>query len=307
MMMKRIMTDKHKVQGSDIILGCLKMASLSTRESTVLIHTALEAGVNHFDHADIYGDGQSEATFGKVLNKNPELRDQIILQSKCGIGKGYYDSSRNHIINSVEESLNRLKSEYLDVLLLHRPDTLIEPEEVAEAFSYLYDSGKVRHFGVSNYNAMQMEMLSQSTEKPLVINQLQFSLMHTALIDAGLHVNTGQHEAVNRDGSVLEYCRLKGITIQAWSPLANRQNTGTLLNHDEYPELNRLLDRMAEARNVTPSAVALAWILRHPAGIRPVVGTTQPGRLKELAGSSDVMLNRQEWYALYHAAGNQLP
>lgn len=307
MMMKHIMTDKHKVRGSDIILGCLKMASLSTRESTVLIHTALEAGVNHFDQADIYGDGQAEATFGKVLKKNPELRDQIVLQSKCGIGKGYYDSSRDHIINSVEESLNRLKSEYLDVLLLHRPDTLIEPEEVAEAFSSLYDSGKVRHFGVSNFNAMQMEMLSQSAERPLVINQLQFSLMHTALIDAGLNVNTGQPAAVNRDGSVLEYCRLKGITIQAWSPLANGQNTGTLLNHDEYPELNRLLDRMAEARNVTPSAVALAWILRHPAGIKPVVGTTQPGRLKELAGSRDVMLNRQEWYALYHAAGNQLP
>ncbi|MEN1760522.1 aldo/keto reductase [Anoxynatronum sibiricum] len=305
------MTQMKLARGSlnapSLVLGCLRMNTLSTREATALVQTAVEKGVTHFDHADVYGDGRSEEVFGKVMEKHPGLRDQILLQSKCGIRKGYYDFSKEYLLTSVEESLQRLKTDYLDILLLHRPDTLMEPAEVAEAFSQLHESGKVRYFGVSNHHPLQIEVLNQQLEQPLILNQLQLSLANTSLLDAGLHVNMNQTAALNRDGYVLDYCRTKGMTLQAWSPLTINPEAGSFIGHGDYLELNRLLERMAESKNTQPSAIALAWIMRHPAGIQPVVGTTRPERLEALSEAAHISLNRQEWYALYLAAGNRLP
>lgn len=306
-MMTQMKLARGSLNAPALVLGCMRMHTLSTREATALVQTAVEKGVNHFDHADIYGDGRSEEVFGKVLEKHPGLREQLLIQSKCGIRKGYYDSSREHLLTAVEATLQRLKTDYLDILLLHRPDTLMEPAEVAEAFAQLYESGKVRYFGVSNHHPLQIEMLHQVLEQPLILNQLQLSLATTGLLDAGLHVNMNQSAAINRDGYVLDYCRTKGMTLQAWSPLTISAEAGSFLEHENYVELNRLLERMAESKNTQPAAIALAWIMRHPAGIQPVVGTTRPERLEALSEAARITLNRQEWYALYLAAGNRLP
>ncbi len=305
--MKKINIGNGKLLGSEISLGCMRISNLPVNDVAKLIHTALDCGINFFDHADIYGGGRSEEIFAEALNMKPSIREQIIIQTKCGIRNGFFDYSKEHILNSVDKSLKRLKTDYLDVLLLHRPDTLMEPEEVNEAFTKLYESGKVRHFGVSNQNSMQIELLNFYLEHKIIINQLQLSIMNTGMIDAGLNVNMQNDSSINRDGEVLEYCRLKNITIQAWSPFQYGFFEGVFLDNPKFPELNKKINEIADLKGVSNSAIAVAWILRHPAKIQTIVGTTNSNRLKEICKASEVELTRQEWYEIYRAAGNKLP
>lgn len=304
--MKEIKIANSDLRASEISLGCMRIAGMSKEEVATLIDTALEEGINFFDHADIYGGGKSEEVFADYL-AGAGGRDKMLIQTKCGIRQGYFDFSKEHILNSVEGSLKRLKTDYIDVLLLHRPDTLMEPEEVAEAFDRLHESGKVRYFGVSNQNPMQMELLSKYLHQKIIINQLQLSITNTGMIDSGLNVNMQISPSIDRDGSVLEYCRLKDITIQAWSPFQYGFFEGVFLDNDKFPGLNAKINEMAAAKGVTNTAIAIAWILRHPARIQPIVGTTNAKRLREICKASQVELTRPEWYEIYRAAGNKLP
>lgn len=305
--MKKINIANGEISASEIALGCMRMSQMTTNAAAELINTALEKGINFYDHADIYGNGRSEEVFAEAVNMNSNVRGKFILQTKCGIRDGYYDFSKEHILNSVDESLKRLKTDYLDILLLHRPDTLMEPEEVAEAFDKLYSSGKVKYFGVSNQNSMQIELLNKYVNHKIIINQLQFSITNTGIIDSGINVNTKFDSAVDRDGSILEYCRLKNITIQAWSPFQYGFFEGVFLDNDKFPELNNKINEIAERKGVKNTAIAIAWILRHPAKIQPVVGTTNSNRLKDICKASEFELTRQEWYEIYRAAGNKIP
>lgn len=305
--MKKISIGNGACTASEISLGCMRMADLPTKTARSLIETALECGIDFFDHADIYGGGKSEEKFAEAIEMNSAIRDKIILQSKCGIRKGYYDFSRQHILDSVDGILKRLRTDYLDILLLHRPDTLMEPEEVSEAFSRLLSSGKVRQFGVSNQNPMQIELLNRFLGQRIIINQLQLSLTNTGMIDAGLNVNMEISPSINRDGGILEFCRLNDITIQAWSPLQHGFFEGVFLDNPQFAKLNETIDKMAADKGVPGIAIAIAWILRHPARIQPIVGTTNAQRLQAISQASDVELSRAEWYELYRAAGNELP
>lgn len=305
--MNEITLGTSSLQVSEIGLGCMRIANLNKQDVNTLVNTALESGINFFDHADIYGGGKSEEIFSESLNMNSSLRQKMIIQSKCAIRPGMYDFSKEYISSSVDSILKRLKTDYLDILLLHRPDTLMEPEEVSEAFSKLYKEGKVKHFGVSNHNSMQIELLNKFLDNKVIINQLQFSLKHTGIIDSGLNVNMKIDPSIDRDGSILEYCRLKDITIQAWSPYQYGFFDGTFLNNDKFPELNAKLNELAEKHGVSNTAIATAWILRHPAKIQTIVGTTNKDRLKDICTASNITLSRQEWYELYLAAGNKLP
>ncbi|KHD36714.1 aldo/keto reductase [Clostridium acetobutylicum] len=292
---------------SEISLGCMRLSELTVSDASKLISTALEEGINFFDHADIYGGGRCEEIFSEAIDMKPSVREKLIIQSKCGIRKGFFDFSKEHILNSVDQSLKRLKTEYLDVLLLHRPDALMEPEEVAEAFETLSSSGKVRHFGVSNQNPMQIELLSKYLNNKIIINQLQLSIMHTGMIDAGLNVNMKNEASVNYDGSILDYCRLNDITIQPWSPFQYGFFEGVFLDNDKFPELNKVINNIARDKGVKNTAIAIAWLLRHPAKMQPIVGTTNVNRLKDICKASDIELTRKEWYEIYRAAGNKLP
>ncbi len=305
--MKKINLGNSGLEVSEISLGCMRMNSLSKKEASYVIENAMDAGVDLFDHADIYGRGESESVFADAVEMNPSVREKMLIQTKCGIRKGFFDFSKEHILESVEGSLKRLKTDYIDILLLHRPDTLMEPEEVAEAFTSLKVSGKVRYFGVSNQNPMQIELLKKYVKEDLIINQLQLSLMHTPMIDEGFNVNMHNDPAIVRAGGVLEYSRLNDMTIQAWSPFQYGMIEGTFMGNKYYPEINEKMQEIAEKKGVTDSAIAIAWILRHPARIQPVVGTMNPQRLKDIAKASDVKLTREEWYELYRAAGNDLP
>jgi len=294
----------NKVNASAIALGCMRISNLDVNSVRNLIAATLDSGINFFDHADIYGGGASEEVFGNAFSGQ---RDKVIIQSKCGICKGYFDFSKEHIIESVEGSLKRLRTDYLDFLLLHRPDTLMEPEEVAEAFNELEKSGKVRYFGVSNENPGQIALLNKYCNNKIIVNQLQFSLAHTGMIDSGLTVNMKHDNGINRDGGILEYCRLNDITIQAWSPVMYGFFEGVFIGSDKYPELNAELEKMAEKYGVSPSAIAIAWILRHPANIQPIIGTTKKERVTDYATAANIQLTRPDWYSLYKAAGNILP
>lgn len=305
--MKKVNIANGKINCSEILLGCMRIADLSNVEASTLINTSLEEGINYFDHADIYGGGKSEEVFAAAINMNPSVREKIILQTKCGIRKGYFDFSKEHILNSVEGSLKRLKTDYIDILLLHRPDTLMEPEEVAEAFDILHSSGKVKYFGVSNHNPMQIELLNKYLNHKIIINQLQLSVTNTGMMDSGLNVNMKINPSIDRDGSILEYCRLKDITMQAWSPFQHGMFEGAFLDNDKFPEINKKINAIAAIKGVTNSAIVVAWILRHPAKIQPVVGTTNVKRLKDICTASQIELTRQEWYEIYLAAGNKLP
>ncbi|AEO24939.1 aldo/keto reductase family oxidoreductase [Listeria monocytogenes] len=305
--MKRITIGNSALTASEISLGCMRMADLSREDANKVINTALENGIDFFDHADIYGGGKSEEVFADAIDMNATIREKMILQSKCGIRQGFFDFSKEHIIASVEGSLKRLKTDYLDTLLLHRPDTLFEPEEVAAAFTELEKSGKVRHFGVSNQNPGQIELLKKYVDQELIANQLQFSIMHTGMIDTGFNVNMTIDPSLDRDGGILEYSRLNNMTIQAWSPFQYGFFEGVFLDNDKFPELNKTIDKIAADKGVTNSAIAVAWIQRHPASFQTVVGTMNPGRIADIAKASDVTLSREEWYEIYRAAGNQLP
>lgn len=307
--LKKIEIGKSGIFAPNISLGCMRMADLEEKEASKVIHTALDNGINFFDHADIYGNGKSEEIFAKAIGMNPDIREKLIIQTKCGIRKqeGMFDFSKAHIIESVEGSLKRLQTDYIDFLLLHRPDTLVEPEEVASAFTELEKSGKVRHFGVSNQNPLQVELLKTAVEQPLVANQLQFSVMHTGMIDEGFNVNMKVDAGVVRDNSILEYSRIHSMTIQAWSPFQYGFFEGVFLDNEKFPELNKVINRIAAERAVTNTAIAIAFILRHPANMQAIVGTMNPERLVAISKASELALSRQEWYEIYRAAGNKLP
>lgn len=304
--MKQIDIGKSGLMASAVGIGCMRIPELSARELENLIRTALDGGINLFDHADIYGGGQCESLFGQVLAEHPELREQMVLQSKCGIRQGFYDLSREHILSSVDGILRRLHTDYLDLLLLHRPDSLMEPEEIAEAFDNLAGSGKVRFFGVSNMNPAQIALIQSALGQRLVANQMQFSLARSGLVDSGIHANVPSVQD-SRDESVLEYCCLKHITIQTWSPLQYGFFQGTFLGSEKYPELNAQLNALAEQYGVTPGAIAVSWILRHPARMQVICGSKNPRRISEYVAAAQIELSRQEWYSLYCAAGNDLP
>ncbi|MCK9525381.1 MAG: aldo/keto reductase, partial [Limnochordia bacterium] len=279
-----------KVASAPIALGCMRLAGLNLAAAEQLVHTALEEEIDLFDHADIYGQGQSEVIFGQVLKRNPSLRDKLLIQDKCSIRQGYYDASAEHITAAVDQSLKRLGVESIDILLLHRPDALIEPEEVAGAFDALEQAGKVKYFGVSNYNAAQIQFLQAFVKQKLMINQLQFSLAHTALIDSGINVNMQSDYALDRTGHTLEYCRLHNLTIQAWSPFQHGMFEGVFLTSEKYEALNKQIRILADQKGVTDGAIAVAWIMRHPARIQTIVGTTNVQRLRDICKAPRVHL-----------------
>ena len=305
--MKYINIPNSDLKASEISLGCMRIPKMTKLDIAKLIHTALDEGINYFDHADVYGGGKAEDKFSEAIDMNPRLREKMILQTICGIRKDCYDFSKEHILEAVDGSLKRLRTEYVDVLLLHRPDALVEPEEVAEAFTILENSGKVKYFGVSNQNPMQIELLSKFIKQKILFNQLQFSITNTGMIDAGINVNMEIDPSINRDGSILDYCRLKEITIQPWSPFQYGFFQGVFLDNEKFPDLNRKINALAAAKGVSNTAIAIAWILRHPARMQPIVGTTNPERLKDICKASDISLTRPEWYEIYLAAGNKLP
>jgi len=292
----------------------MRYSSLAPQDAAKLVSTALEAGLNFFDHADIYGGGKSEEVFGRAVKDLDVKREDLLLQSKCGIRPGdnppttvRYDFSKAHIISSVEGSLKRLGTDYLDALLLHRPDTLAEPEEVAEAFSQLEKSGKVRYFGVSNQKPLMIELLKTAVKQPLIANQLQLSVLHTGMIDSGLNVNMKNPPSIDHDGGILEYSRIHNMTVQPWSPFQWGMIQGSFMGNPDYPEINAKLEEMGQKKGVTASAMAVAWLLRHPAKMQPIVGSTNALRIKEVAKAVEVELSREEWYEIYFAAGNRLP
>ena len=275
-----------------------------------MVETALSIGINAFDLADIYGRGRCEELLGQVLNNRPDLREKMWIQSKCGIRIEeftYFDFSKDYILESVDGILQRLQVDYLDSLLLHRPDALMEADQVAEAFDILQKSGKVRDFGVSNQNPMMMELLKREVKQSLLINQLQLSAAFTPGFDAGFHVNMEGDKAAVRDGSVFEYCKLNDMVIQAWSVLQFGYFKGNFVGNEQFQQLNQVLNRLALKYGVRPSAIAIAWVLRYPARMQAVVGTTNPKHLLEASQASNVNLTRKEWYEIYLAAGNDLP
>ena len=305
--MKYIKVPNTDMNASEISLGCMRISDMTNQEISTLIHTALDEGINFFDHADVYGDGKSEEKFSEALDMNASLREKMILQTKCGIRKGSFDFSKEHILEAVDGSLKRLRTEYIDVLLLHRPDALVEPEEVAEAFTILETKGKVKYFGVSNQNPMQIELLCKFVKQKVHFNQLQLSITNTGMIDAGITVNMQIDRSINRDGGILDYCRLKEIIIQPWSPFQYGFFEGVFLDNPKFPELNANINALAADKSVTNSAIAIAWLLRHPAHMQPIIGTTNPQRVRDSCQASGVALTREEWYQIYLAAGNILP
>lgn len=296
---------------STIIQGCMRMPGVTREEAAEVIRTGFESGINFYDHATCYGrDGEAESRFGDAFPLTGLKREDLYIQSKCGIchERGEYDWTKENILASVDDSLRRLRVEYLDTLLLHRPDVLFDPEEVAEAFDVLATSGKVRYFGVSNLVPMQTELLKKYVKQPIVINQVQLSLEQSQLIDQALYMNNKTTDmSINRDGNLLDYCRLNDITIQAWSPLQVGMIRGTFIDNPDYPQLNKTLAELAERENVSKAAIAIAWILRHPAKMQAIVGTMNPAHIKDICTATDVTLSHQDWYALYLAAGKFLP
>lgn len=302
-----------KIKGNSVSAlaqGCMRIGNMSVAEVKNLIESLYDGGVNFWDHADIYGGGMSESIFGQALAAMPHMRDKLVIQSKCGIRPGKftrYDFSKEYILSSVEGILKRLQTDHLDYFLLHRPDLLMDPFEVACAFDQLYKDGKVLHFGVSNHTPMQIELLKTCVSQEIEVNQLQFSLAHTLMLDAPAYLNTTHAHGIARDASVLDYCRINNITIQCYSPFQYGVFEGTFIGNDKYAPLNAVLERLAVQYNTTKNGVALAWILRHPANMQVVVGTTNKDRIAGLLSGAEINLTRDEWYELYAAAGNTLP
>ena len=309
--MKTLTLQHSTVEVPNIILGLMRIEPLSDPEIRALVGAAIETGITFFDHADVYGTGTHgcERRFGDAVALSAADRAAVTIQSKVGIRSGFWDYSREHILRSVDESLEALQTDYLDLLLLHRPDALVEPEEVAAAFDMLHSAGKVRQFGVSNHTPGQIELLAASLNQPLVVNQVQLSITHAPLIAAGVSANmAGLDQSIDRDNGILDYCRLKGITIQAWSPFQKGFFDGVFLgDRENYAELNDVIDDLAHTYGVPPAAIAVAWITRHPANMQVVLGTTNIDRMRDSAAGSDVPLTRPEWYRLFTAAGHVLP
>ena len=309
-LMRYITLGQDDKELSEIVLGMMRIEDKSVKEVEELVATALSVGINAFDLADIYGRGRCEELLGLVLKNHPDLREKIWIQSKCGIRIEeftYFDFSKEYILESVDRILKRLQLDYLDSLLLHRPDALMEADQVAEAFDILHTSGKVRDFGVSNENPMMMELLKREVKQPLSINQLQLSAAFTPGFESGFHVNMEDSQAAMRDGSIFEYCKLHDVVIQAWSVLQFGYFKGNFVGNEKFQALNQVLDRLAFKYGVTPSTIAISWILRYPAKIQAVVGTTNPKHLREVSQAANFSLTRKEWYEIYLAAGNNLP
>lgn len=309
--MKKINIKNGPQQVSTIIQGCMRMPDLANEDAAQVIRTAFDCGVNFFDHATCYGeDGAAEIRFGEAFPMTGIKREDIFIQSKCGLcfDRNEFDWSKENILSSVDDSLRRLRIDYLDTLLLHRPDVLYDPEEVAEAFDILNQAGKVRYFGVSNLVPMQIELLKKYVRQPLVINQVQLSLEQSQLIDQALYMNNKTTDfSINRDGNLLDYCRLNDITIQAWSPLQIGMFGGTFIDNPDYPGLNKTLGDLADREGVTKTAIAIAWILRHPAKMQAIMGSMNPQHIREVCAAAEVTLSHHDWYALYLAAGKYLP
>lgn len=296
---------------SSVVLGLMRIPEMSNAEILTLYAAARDAGIDVFDHADIYGGERHrcEQRFGEAVTLSAAERDAVFIQSKVGIRKGYFDFSKEHILATVDGSLKALKTDYLDLLLLHRPDTLVEPEEVAEAFEQLVAAGKVRFFGVSNHTPGQIELLKSAVKQPLVANQVQLSITHAPLFAQGVAANmAGLDQSISRDVGLLDYSRLNNMMLQAWSPFQKGFFDGVFLgDRENFAELNDAIDALAKQYGVTPTGIAVAWITRHPANIQVVLGTTNPTRVRDSAAGSDVQLTREEWYRLFTAAGHTLP
>ena len=308
--MRYITLGQDEKELSEIVLGMMRIKDKSVKEVEELVETALSVGINAFDLADIYGRGRCEELLGLVLKNRPDLREKMWIQSKCGIRIEeftYFDFSKEYILQSVDGILQRLKIDHLDSLLLHRPDALMESDQVAEAFDLLYKQGKVRNFGVSNQNPMMMELLKKDVKQPLAVNQLQLSAAFTPGFESGFHVNMEDSQAAMRDGSIFEYCKLHDVVIQAWSVLQFGYFKGNFVGNEKFQALNQVLDRLAFKYGVTPSTIAISWILRYPAKMQAVVGTTNPKHLREVSQAANFSLTRKEWYEIYLAAGNNLP
>ncbi len=308
--MKRINVTEGPQNVPAIILGCMRMPALSVKDAAGVIRNAVDLGVNFFDNATCYDKGHAEERFGEAFAQTGIHREDVIIQSKCGIcpERGEFDWSKENILSSAEDSLRRMRLDYMDVLLLHRPDLLFEPEEVAEAFDELEKSGKVRWFGVSNVPPMQFELLKKYVRQPLVFDQVQFSLEQSQLIDQTLYMNNLTTErSIDRDNGLIDYCRLNEVTIQAWSPLQYGFFKGCFVDSPEFPELNAVLAEIADKYGVSKTAIAIAWILRHPAKIQAIAGTMNPEHLKDICAAAEVTLTRHEWYRLYLASGKFLP
>ena len=305
--MKRFEIGTSGIEASEVALGCMRIGGMEPTALDNLIQTSYDLGIDFYDHADIYGGGNCEVVFADSIVRIGLDRSKLILQSKCGIRQGFFDFSKEYILDSADRILDRLKTDYLDILLLHRPDALIEPEEVAEAFATLRASGKVRYFGVSNFNPGQIELLQAFLPDALCANQLQFSITNTGMIDRGIASNMKIDNSVDRDGGVLDYCRLKKITIQAWSPFQYGFFEGVFIDNPKFPELNKVMDELCEKYGITKTGLAIAWIQRHPAKIQSVLGTTSAERVTQVADAVKIDLSRPDWYAIYRAAGNILP
>lgn len=308
--MKTINVVKGPQNVPAIIQGCMRMPALSVAEAAKVIRNAYDLGVTFFDHATCYGGGEAEQRFGDAFPQTGLKREDVFLQGKVGLcfERNEFDWTKENILESVDDSLRRLGTDYLDSVLLHRPDVIFEPEAVAEAFQKLADSGKVKYFGVSNLMPMQIELLKKYVRQPLVFNQVQLSLEQSQLIDQALYMNNKTTEfSINRDGSLLDYCRLNDITIQAWSPLQYGMFKGTFIDHPDFPELNKALGEIGEREGVSKTAVAIAWILRHPAKMQAIAGTMNPDHLRDICDASKVNLSHHDWYQLYLAAGKYLP
>lgn len=308
--MKTLHLPQTDIEAANIVVGLMRIPELTDEQIRTLVGTARDAGVTMFDHADVYGgDHLCERRFGEAITFTAEERAQVQLQSKVGIRDGYWDFSTEHILESVDTSLAALRTEYLDVLLLHRPDALVEPDEVAAAFDSLAQAGKVRHFGVSNHTPYQVDLLKTAVQQPLAINQVQLSITHAPLVAAGVTPNMQDvAQSIDRDNGILDYSRIHDITLQAWSPFQAGFFTGVFIgDREHWADLNDVLDELAAKYDVTPTGIATAWITRHPADMQVVLGTTKPERVLEAAAGSELRLTRPEWYRLYTAAGYLVP
>ncbi len=306
--MKYIKTFSDNKEVSQVALGCMRISDKTDKEMDFYLNNAVDLGINYFDHADIYGRGKCEEVFGAALKRNPTLRDKIYIQTKCSIVPGsMYDFSKEHIIKSVDGSLKRLGVDHIDVLLLHRPDLLMDPAEVAEAFDELEAQGKVGAFGVSNHSPLQIELLQREMKQRLSINQMQLSITNANMIASGANVNLPCDDGVNYDGYLRDYCRLKGITIQPWSPLQYGFIEGSFVDNRKYKNLNKVIEELAEKYGTTPTGMAIAWILRLPEKMQPIVGSTNPDRIEAVAKAADITLSREDWYRIYREAGYRLP
>ena len=313
--MRQIKIGNTNFSGSAIALGIMRMNKLTVDEAVKVLETAHETGINYIDSADVYGHGKSEEIFGEALQKSSLKRDDFYIQSKTGIYENpkldykttRYDFSKKYLINAVDGILSRMKIDYLDSLLLHRPDALMDPAEVGAAFDELQRDGKVRHFGVSNFNPMQVDLLQAGVSQRLLINQLQLSVMHTGPIDFNIHTNMTDKRSIDHDRGVLDYSRLHNMTVQAWSPFQYGQIEGNFIGNPKFPEVNEALQKVADQKGVSKNAVAAAWILRHPANTQVIIGTMTPAHIIDSAKGADISLTAQEWYDIYLAAGNDLP